>query len=309
MKEAEIEAQRQRWESFKKVYHQLLEHHAFKDAANHLAKSESRSEDWQKLVREFPGELHKRVESQVEASLKSNRYDVAHSQLKTAVSASELLELTLRESQPALAKAILAGCSKSLTPISTRIDREQDQTLYAKVIKHRDVSACEEYLAGDRSMAMKAMVQAYHAYLITLTGPLAITVSAFVTWDKGYDLGDHNIVTVSADSSVKLKSKGYVKATPGATSGVIGTFTLPPAKLATAVKFSANIVEEDDFYVAGYDDDGGSGTATFTIEELRTGQRTFPLRPSDRSNLTNTLILKVTGGFPAEPSLSPWRQP
>ena len=294
-----------RWERFKKVYLNLLDSHSYKDAIEHLTTPESRSEDWQKLVKEFPTELHRRVEGQVASSLKANQFEVARRQLKSAVGASESLELVLRESHPNLANLILTERSKNLTPMGNRIDTLEDQLLYANVVKHRDVSTCDDYLKGNRPMPMKSEVGKVKDYLNTLNGPLSLTVSVFVTWDKNYSLGHDNIITVSTDDAVAFKTPAYVKDAPGDTSGVIGTFPLSKVKLRDAIKFSASIVEEDTFI----NDDGGTGTATFTVEELVRQQRSFPLRSADGSDLTNTLILKVTGGVEDEPKLPAWRRP
>ena len=156
-------------------------------------------------------------------------------------------------------------------------------------------------------MPMKVEVEKYKDYLNKLNGPLNLTVSFFVTWDKNYSLGHDNIITVNANGTVVYKTPAYVKDAPGATSGVIGTFKLENVKLRDAIKFSASIVEEDDF-PDPYDDDGGTGAATFTVEELVRQRRSFPLRPADGSDLTNTLILKVTEGVEDEPKLPAWRR-
>ena len=126
-----------------------------------------------------------------------------------------------------------------------QINIEQDQHLYDALIKQRDLPACEEYLRSDRPKWMKADVERYQNHLRTLAGPLSLTVSVYVTWDKNYDLGHDNVVRVLVDEKEEIKTTSYVAATPGSTSGVIGTFGLDKVKLETSIKFKANIVEED----------------------------------------------------------------
>ncbi len=292
------------WEQFAKNYREMLDRDAFKLAAELLIKSKQRDEKWQKLVREFPGEVQQRLERQVAKSLKATQFDKARSEVANAQTAAEFLEVALRPSHRELAELILSRIRKDLSPVKDRIDIEQDQALYSTVIKHRDLTACDEYLRGDRPRWMKAEVEKFRDHLRAISGPLNLTVSIFVTWDAAYDFGDHNVVAVFADGIQAFKSPAYVPAIPGKMSGAIGSFPLAKVKRETSITFKADIVEKD----VVWDDDGGKGTATFKVSELLAGPKSFPLRPTDGGTLMNQLILKVTSGNPDEPSLPKWKR-
>jgi len=290
------------WNEFMTQYHGALSQGQLQDAATMLARYTPHSPEWKKLVREFPGEVHKTLENPLSTHLRDYNFSDARRLVARGADALKQLEASLRPTDPTLAEEILNG-QREVGNSRRMVDECEDGYLYEQVRTHKDKPACITYVNHAPLKIMESWVSKYQQYLERLDEELAVAVALRIAWDENYQPDSsgpgENRVSLMVDG-IRVLQSGSVIEDRGKLSGELGVFTLN-GKRGTQHQIEVSILEYDVFQ----NDDGGSGRATLSLEALARKENRIPLRSSE-GGFTNYAVLNLVEGWPQEPPLPPW---
>ncbi|NQW47407.1 MAG: hypothetical protein HQ464_06530 [Planctomycetes bacterium] len=278
---------------FVKEYDSLMKDGRVSDAAPLLQRrmvSDARAE---KLVKGFAERAPALIRANVHNAIRNYAWDDARRQ------AAILNDVSVGQLLPAKQIA-------ELRDLDYTIDAAADEHVYTLIIRNKP--ACQDYINAYLTRAplktMVSNVEAYRQYLTKIAGPLDLTLSlSGIRWGSRYY---SNVYSYRNDITVKYRGEMviscvHVKSKADSESRDLGEGAIT-GKLQESVTLDVEIYNK---YGTAWTSrgNGGSGSWTGTIEELRRGVSI----DAKGDGFTNKASFSISG-LPMEPTLPPWHQ-
>jgi hypothetical protein len=188
---------------------------------------------------------------------------------------------------------------------SLPIDKErEDRVYYDRVVNDRTLQACEAYLEKAPKQTMRQYVENYKQYISKMDGEIGLTMTA--TLKVGNRIfwggGSENTFTLSVNGVPKITIDDLNPLDFNSNKTLVLDNNSFPIKGKLTDTFNVKVEMR---YNNWRKRDQGSGSKSFTIEELRQGT-SLTLTSDDDTSVTHTLMLRADG-FPQKPPLPEWR--
>ena len=284
------------WTMFVKEYDSLMKDGRVSDAAPllelRMASDKPRAEE---LVKDFAKRAPALIRANVHNAIDNYAWDDARRQAETLNNVS-------------VVKLLPAKQIAELRDLNDTIAYAEDKHLYTLIIRNKP--ACQDqintYLNRAPLKTMVSNVEAYRKYLTTIAGPLDLTLSlSGIRWGSRYYSNVYsyrNDITVNCRGTTVI-SCVHVKSKADSESRDLGQGAIT-GKLQESVTVDVAITYRYGTSSAWTSrGNGGSGSWTGTIEELRRGVSI----DAKGDGFTNKASFSISG-LPMEPTLPPWHQ-
>jgi hypothetical protein len=282
------------WAEFTREYDSLMTDGKAADAAVVLQRRRASDPRAEELVKDFATRAPAAIRASVQKAIRDYAWDDAR---RDAATVNEV----------AVAKLLPAEQTAKLQDLDELIDAAEDEHLYSLILRNKP--ACQDqinaYMTRAQLKTMQSNVEAYRQYLAKIAGPLDVTlVLSEIRWGGKY----YSSVGYAYNNDISVKCRGIEEIS---TPNVRSHANSASKDLGEAVVKGhlRDVVTLDVAITCKYGRvttsrmDGGKGSWTGTIDELRRGASI----DAKGDGFVNHCTFSVHG-LPNEPALPPWHR-